>query len=107
MANVTATGLFSVDTVLLIGNNTTATATYTLGPSVRSNDFTINTSLLIVLTGTLDGPSVDFTAPIITSPRGYDAGFVGAVVTQSRNFNYLDESDLTFALESPVASESN
>ena len=103
VANVTATGLFSVDTVQLVGNNTTATATYTLGSDVRSDDFVINTSALLVLTGTLDGPTVDFTAPIISSPGGYDGGFAGAVIQQDRTLNFLDESDLTFALESPVA----
>ena len=103
IANVTATGLFSVVSLNALGNNTTATATYTLGSSVQPDEFTINTSALIAVPGTLAGPSqVDTEDPVITSPGGYDRGYAGAVIASNRVTTYLDESDFTFALESPV-----
>lgn len=102
VANVTATGLFSVDSVNRIGNNTTATATYTLGSSVQDDDFAINTSALVALTGNAEPPIVDPQDPIITSPGGYDAGFAGGVIGQNGVVTILDESDFTFALETPV-----
>ena len=102
VANVTATGLFSVDSVDRIGNNTTATATYTLGSSVQADDFTINTSALIAVTGNAEPPIVDPEDPIITSPGGYDAGFAGGVIGQNGVVTILDESEFTFALETPV-----
>ena len=103
VANVTATGLFSVESANAVGNNTTATATYTLGSSVQSDDFTINTSALFAVTGTPVGPiEIDTEDPIITSPGGYDGGFAAGLVASNRVITVVDESDLTFALESPV-----
>ena len=103
IANVTATGLFSVESLNAIGNNTTATATYTLGSSIQPDDFTINTSAMVAAPGTLIvSGGIDTEDPIITSPGGYDGGFAAGIIASNGISTFVDESDLTFALESPV-----
>jgi hypothetical protein len=102
VANVTATGLFSVDPQFC-GNNATATATYTLGSSVQSDDFVVNTSCFVAVTGTpTGGDTVDLNIPAITSPGGYSGGYAGGVIRHNQTIFVVNETSLTFALESPV-----
>ena len=103
--NVTTTGLFSTVSLNALGYSLPATATYTLGSVARSDEFTVNISALLVIPGTPgEFPQVTPTDPIIASPGGYDGGFVAALISpDATTTTVFVDSDLVFALETPVA----
>ncbi|MFA5509184.1 MAG: hypothetical protein WC314_21580 [Vulcanimicrobiota bacterium] len=107
VANVSASGLFSVANLISydfqIGNNTTATATYTLGTIVREDDFVIQTTAFLALTGEMvDLGDSDIVSPVINPTSGYSDGWVGVVYHEDSTAEFFNETSLSFAFESDV-----